>query len=219
MAGAWEKQETVLCGTLHTDNTTMAWAYGFRQLMIPGRAMAVAGMPFDHARNFLTMKCLEGGFSYLFFLDSDVIPPPDAIIRLMRHKKPVISGLYCRRSPPHGVPVMMKPVGNWITQLPPKGQLVEADVVGAGCLLIHRSVLEQMKPQNAAEGKHWWHWRVDCPPRENYPPLSEDFTWCVEIKRQLGIPILIDPEVKCRHIGLFAATYGEASPLEGMLVA
>ena len=48
MAGAWELQQnkTVLVGILHTDTVSIAWAMGFRNLIIPGEVMAVAGMPF-----------------------------------------------------------------------------------------------------------------------------------------------------------------------------
>src|SRR3990167_9080572 len=143
MGGAWEQQGSVLVGILHVEQTTVAWALGLRNLQIPGQIMPVTGMPFDHGRNTICMKALECGADYVYMLDSDVVPPPDAILRLMAHKQPLISGLYCRRSPPAGVPVMMRPVGQWITQWTPNA-VIEVDVVGAGCMLIHRSILENL---------------------------------------------------------------------------
>ncbi len=219
MTASWEKQESVLAYSLHVDNTTMAWAVAFRQLIIPGRYIALTGMPFDMGRNMASMKCLEGGFDYCFSLDSDVICPPDTILRLMKHKLPIVSGMYCRRSPPHGVPVMMKlseQGGQWITQFP-HNSLVEVDVCGAGCLLVHRSVLEKMKPQNPTTGAHWWEWRVGHPPQPGRPPLSEDYTFQVAAKQQLGVKTFVDTSIKCYHVGLAKASFGKFEPLDGFL--
>src|SRR5438105_390931 len=94
---------------LHTDVVSTAWSLGLRNLIVPGPPVEVlAGMPYDMARNKGNMIALERGCSHVMHLDSDVIPPRDAILRLLKHKLPIVSGLYCRRSPPHAVPVMMK---------------------------------------------------------------------------------------------------------------
>lgn len=161
---------------------------------------------------------VEGDNSYIansvvvhncFFLDSDVIPPPDVIPRLIRHNVPVISGVYHRRSPPHGLPVMMKPVGKWITEYP-QNRVIDVDVVGAGCLLIRRDVLEKCPPQR--QGHHWFDWRVNL--NGVHPePLSEDFTLCMHLKRTMGIPILVDTSIQCRHVGYSEASYGKLEPL------
>lgn len=47
--GCWEIQQRnkVLCAILHVDTTTIAWALGLRNLIIPGPIMPVAGMPYD----------------------------------------------------------------------------------------------------------------------------------------------------------------------------
>lgn len=182
MAGAWEIQQgkQVLVGILHVDTTTIHWACGLRNLIIPGTIMPIAGQPFDMARNTICQAALVNGFEHCFMLDSDVIPPRDAILRLMAHRKPLISGVYFRRSPPEGVPVMQKG-GQWVLKYP-RNKLFEVDVCGAGCLLIHRSVLERLPPQRPHAGKHWFDWRVDCAGNEEAlkagPPMSEDFTFC-----------------------------------------
>ena len=114
MGGCWEQtgqSGSVLVCVIHTDTTTIAWAFGLRNLQIPGGVMGLAGMPYDMARNEACKKALEIGASHLFFIDSDIVVPSDGVLRLLRHNVPLISGVYCRRSPPVGVPVMMKPVG------------------------------------------------------------------------------------------------------------
>lgn len=213
MPGAWEieAQQSVLAAVLHVDTTTIAWAMGLRNLIIPGPVIGLAGMPYDHARNAACMRALEGGFKWLFFLDSDVIPPRDAILRLMRHNVPVISGVYHRRSKPVGLPVMIKN-GQWYTPYPPS-TVIEVDFVGAGCLLIRRDVLEQLPP--CRPGHHWFDWRVDMkgilPDGEC---LSEDFSFNLHCRRALGIPTLVDTGVICKHVGYAEAQLGGFTYLE-----
>lgn len=213
MPGSWESSHhsSVLCAILHTDYTSVAWAFGLRNLQVPGPVMGLSGMPFDHARNAASMRAIELGVDWLFFLDSDVIPPHDTITRLIAHNKPVISGVYCRRSPPAGVPVMIRE-GRWVEKIP-ENSVIEVDLVGAGCLLIHRSVLTSFPPQRP--GKHWFDWRVDL--QGLHPPgdcLSEDFTFCKAVKEKLGIPVLVDTSIQCRHVGFSEAVYGGIRPLE-----
>lgn len=213
MPGAWETQGlgTVLGCIIHTEATTVAWAFGLKNLQIPGQWIALAGMPFCHARNAGAMKAVECGADFLFFLDSDVAPPHDAILRLMAHNLPIVSGIYCRRSPPQGVPVMMRG-GQWVTKYP-ANSLIQVDVVGAGCLLIRRDVLEKLPPQRP--GKHWFDWRVDMRGSKVVPDdtcMSEDFTFCQHARKH-GYPVMVDTSIMCRHIGLAEAGYGTFGPL------
>ena len=214
MAGAWELKYAgpVLVAILHTDVTTIAWSFGLRNLIIPGGypPMPLAGMPFDMARNCAAMRALEIGASHIFYYDSDVIAPRDTIPRLMAHDKMVVSGIYARRSPPVSVPVMLKN-GQWITSYPPNS-LIEVDLVGAGCLLIKRELLESFPPQRPS--KHWFDWRVDMQgvlPREEC--LSEDFTFNLAC-RKMGIKTYVDTSIICRHIGYGESTPGSFVPLE-----
>lgn len=213
MAGSWEirNQAAVLGAILHVDHTSIAWAFGLRNLALPGQIIGLAGMPYDMARNTACMRALEAGATHLFFLDSDVIPPKDAVYRLLAHNAPIVSGMYCRRSPPHGVPVMIRN-GAWVTEFP-QGATIEVDLVGAGCLLIRRDVLENMPPQR--QGAHWFDWRVNM--QNLLPPgdcLSEDFTFCLHARRAMGLKILVDTSIVCKHIGLAEAGYGTFNPLD-----
>lgn len=210
--GAWEqkKNNQVLCAILSIEYTTVAWALGLRNLQIPGQITILQGMPYDHARNAAVSLCLQQGFDWLFFLDSDVIPPRDAVYKLLSRNKPIISGVYYRRSPPAGIPVMLRD-SKWITEFP-QNSIIEVDLVGAGCLLVNRQVFERMQPQRP--GKPWFDWRVD--QQGHMPPgecLSEDFTWCIAAKRQLGIPICVDTSIQCRHVGHAQALLGRMEPL------
>lgn len=212
MPGSWEiSSYSVLVAVLHTDNVTFAWSKGLRNLIIPnGDVFGFAGMPYDMARNTACMQALSLGCSHIFFLDSDVIPPHDTILRLLSYNHPFISGLYCRRSPPHGIPVMIRN-GSWVTEFP-QGQLVEVDLVGAGCLLISTQLLASCPPQRP--GSHFFDWRVNLagllPPDQC---LSEDFTFCKHLREKIGIKILVDTSIVCQHVGLSSFTYNNSQPL------
>jgi hypothetical protein len=212
VSGAWEiRQHTsVLTAILHTDVCTIPWAIGFKNLHLPGPVILLAGMPYDHARNSACQRLLQSDCQYLFFLDSDVVPPPDAVLRLLSHKLPIVSGMYCRRSPPAAVPVMLNG-GQWVTKFPPNA-LMEVELVGAGCLLIHRSVLERVPPQRPGNPPKWFDWRVDMNGVEGMGPyLSEDFTFNVHVRNH-GYKVIVDTGIQCKHIGLGQATYGQFEP-------
>ncbi len=213
----WKQRHQVLCGILHVEHTSIAWAFGLRNLQIPGQIIGLAGMPFDHARNAACQHALANGYDWLFFLDSDVIPPHDAVLRLMAHNLPIVSGVYHRRSPPHGLPVMLKG-GGWMTSYPPNS-LIDVDFVGAGCLLMRRDLLEAManKPIDPRRGKTFFDWRVDMghllPQGE---ALSEDFAMNLHIRKELGIKTMVDTSIICRHVGLAEAGYQSLLPCQAV---
>lgn len=240
MPGAWElARPNVLVATLTRETVSMKWAAAYRRLTLPPNSAEalLSGMPFDHARNQACMNALANGFEWIFFLDDDVVCPPDTIHRLLGHGKDIVSGLYYRRAPPL-VPVMLKykPDGKnaeWITGWNPPGAVIDVDLVGAGCLLIHRRVLERMYPdwQNwtppagpieeairlgvasfFSTPRPWFVWELDKNLPE--PRHSEDFSFCREAKRRFGFGIFVDTSIQCEHIGYAssgAAGYQPAS--------
>jgi glycosyltransferase involved in cell wall biosynthesis len=216
MAGSWEiaNQNRVLVCTLTRELVTTTWAMNFRNLQIPGTYTFVSGMPFDHARNTGCQKVLELGWEWLFFLDDDLLVPPDTIYRLMAHKLPIVSGLYYRRASPL-VPVMLrekedKSGYDWITQYQDNA-LVECDLVGSGCLLIHRDTLLNMPP--VSKDCRWFEWRCDKPDLPANERTSEDFTYIRHLRKN-GMKVYCDTSVKCRHVGFSESFGGQLKPLE-----
>jgi len=117
------------------------------------------GHPLDHVRNSIVNYFLsQTKATHLFFLDSDVLPPPDVIHRLLKRGAPIISGLYYERRQEHRPIIIDTPKSRDGRLLfcfryrhrPPKNKLVACDVVPAGCLLIERSVFHKL-PQP------WFH--------------------------------------------------------------
>jgi GT2 family glycosyltransferase len=99
---------------------------------------------------------LEGGYDYLLHLESDVFPPLDVIERLMIHRKKITGGLYYIDMGERSklMVQILEPSGNAVRE---SYNLEETDITfvdgtlkevfscGIGCVLIHRSVLEQVE--------------------------------------------------------------------------
>lgn len=169
-------------------------------------------MPYDMSRNTACKAMLDGGFEWILSIDSDVVPPNNALVRLLSHKQPFISAMYSRRSPPWSVMVAIRD-GQWVTNFK-KGSVIEVDLVGAGFLLMHRSVVENFFNFPQRPGHPVFDWRV------NYqglmPPgqcLSEDFTLCAAY-RSRGGKVLVDTSVECHHCGYAESTFGNYKPME-----
>ncbi|MEM3097458.1 MAG: hypothetical protein QXU32_01895 [Nitrososphaerales archaeon] len=208
MPGAWEYQAPgVLMAILTRGIVPIRWAISYRSLKLPpfSKEIHLSGMPFDHARNVAVEYVIKGGFTWLFFLDDDVIAPPDTVERLISHNKDIISGLYYRRIEPIE-PVMCKENAGRITKFNP-GEVLEVDMVGAGCLLIHRRVFERIP-------KPWFEWLLD---RDDIPEnqrASEDFAFCRKA-RQHGFRIYVDTSIQCHHAGYGRSELGgHFRPLE-----
>jgi hypothetical protein len=105
-------------------------------------------MTTDHNRNLITNEFLKSDSEWLFWIDSDTLVPLGAVERLLAVNKPLVSGLYYGKNPPHP-PIAyfvhngaFTPIDNerkW-----EKGEIIEVDSVGMGCMLTHRSVFENI---------------------------------------------------------------------------
>jgi len=214
MSGSWEipKPSVLVVVLSGREMVTTAWAESWRTLIFPERSNRtfLYGMPFDHARSQGCQRTLETGHEYMFFLDDDVIPPSDIIPRLMARNKDIVGGLYYRRQLP-AAPVMMTETEQgtqWICDYQP-GSLVEADLIGSGCLLVKRKVLEIMPPP-------WFEWKCDpfrWPDLKPFERCSEDYDFCRKA-RALGFKLYVDTSIQCHHAGLSVASTQGFMPLQ-----
>jgi GT2 family glycosyltransferase len=148
----------------------------------------VFGHPLDHVRNSMVNYFLgQTKATHLFFLDDDILLHADAITRLLKHKAPIVSGLYKERRQEHRYIVIDTPRGRdgklrFYFRRAPKNRLVACDVVPAGCLLVERSVFQRLQ-------RPWFH--ID-------KQYGEDvyFSLCA---RKAGYRILVDTAVDCLH--------------------
>jgi hypothetical protein len=201
MSGAWEiPGPQVLVGILTREVVSSAWAKAYRDMQLPtnSHVQMYAGMPFDHARNNACQDALTNGFQWVFFLDDDVVAPPDTVQRLINRNVPIVSGLYYRRHEGIQACMQMGP-GEWVKDFQ-VGTVIEVGAVGAGCLLIHRSVLEKMK-------KPWFEWMCDREDLAANLRRSEDFEFCTKAGAA-GFKVIVDTSIQCKHLGFGKAEVG-----------
>lgn len=157
------------------------------------------------ARNHIHDRFLERSKApFLLMIDSDVLPPPDTIERLLKHNLPVVSGVYHKKEK---FPVKDEEGNEGIVQRPVVYDYVrfdedsqvfkfhnrfkdgtgleKVDGVGAGCLMLRRDVCEKIgkSPYNLKNG-------------------GEDLSFCRKITG-CGYDIFVDWDLKCGHIGTF----------------
>lgn len=141
-------------------------------------------------------------YDYLFSVDSDIVLPADALVKLLAAKKDIVSGLYIQRKAgehileiyehPTHVAQGIKKVGvgyKNMTTVPAQG-LIEIAACGFGCVLVNSKVL------TAIPYPHFVYKSAI----DHANTLSEDVYFCAKAKEH-GFSIWADTTVVCEHIG------------------
>jgi GT2 family glycosyltransferase len=165
------------------------------------------------ARNTLVGRFLTAPewaeVDWLLFLDADIVFPTDLIEELLaqteEEDRKIIGGLYIGGGRGSCYPCMYRiqdPAehdGNAIVTITDwtPGSLVEVDACGAGCLLIHRDVLEHMLRVFGEDANAWFAYGA-----YKKIPFSEDWTFCMRAG-QLGYSIHVDTAVALGHEKVF----------------
>lgn len=144
-------------------------------------------------------------FDWLWFVDSDIQLTSDTLDKLMEvadeRTAPVVSGLYVNVSIDGNIiPMAYRYEPGTGTNFAPidahdiiDNDTLNVDGVGAGCLLIHRSVITRMIER--------YGWPAPCFQNDIVAGVinGEDFTFCLRC-RELGIPIVSVNTVDLTHI-------------------
>ena len=162
------------------------------------------GFPVDTARNEICRLFLDDSDSdHLLFLDADMRHPGDIAHRLLAHQLPIVTGRYQMRKPPFHT-VAMRKVGDGphdYKSVEEQHGLVRVDAAGAGCLLIARDVLTDMR---SIFGDNWFQYQAG---PNGLRTVSEDM-WFFEKARELGIDAYCDLDVVCTHVAQFEVDPG-----------
>ena len=152
--------------------------------------------PLDAARNELVEKALLDDPDYLWFIDSDMIIPPGALDALIKSDKDIVSALYYQRKPPFRPVVCMMKDGKYrMLDMVKLNSIFEVDIVGFGCVLVRKGVVEKMKSSN-----HGIYFDFKNKGGDVTEQLNEDMVFC-ENARKLGFKVFLDSRVICKHIG------------------
>jgi len=151
----------------------------------------IEGFQLPFARNRIVQNAIEKNCDYLFFIDADMVFPPDTLLKLFSHEVDFVNALAFRRIKPH-YPCIFK----WIEEdgaystVQYSGGLQEVDATGMPCVLIDMKIFKKMK--EVWPNRPWYYYRDNT--------FSSDITLC-ENARKLGYKIMIDTDLKIGHIG------------------
>ncbi|MEM2904993.1 MAG: hypothetical protein QW587_04560 [Candidatus Bathyarchaeia archaeon] len=217
---AWElrKGPVLKIGLLHTGmvatDMLLAWAR-LERTGIPTSVSFQRDRPWDQSRNIVATEALREGCEWVLFLDTDIVFPSYTIRRLLSHNRPIVTGLYFRRHP-EVFPELFKydetgalrplTVDEVLQRYRMPDDLIEVDGCGAGCLLVHRSVFEDLKdhvPLKTIYGEHlgnleyyeFFKYTIG----EAKRGYSEDLEFCDRVRRR-GWTIVCDLRVNCGHL-------------------
>ena len=149
------------------------------------------------SRNKLAQRAIEMEADYVLWLDSDMVFPPDMMIRMLdrmqKENIDILTGLYFRRVSPYS-PVLFDrmdfkgPICNWSEfhgELPKEP--FEVGGCGFGCVMM------KTDPFFDVQAKHG---NMFAPIGNN----GEDIAFCWRA-RDCGYKIYCDPSIVCGHIG------------------
>ena len=174
--------------TVHADfcMSLATMCYNLNELplvMITCRSSIVA-----EARNNGIKIAQDAKADYVFFVDSDMTFPHNALLRLLVRNEDVIGATYSRRTPP--ITFLGEILKDQPDDAPPG--LLEMARIPTGCLLIRMSVFEKLKAP-------YFRFRVD---ETAGQIIGEDYDFSDRV-RELGYRIWCDPVLskELGHLG------------------
>jgi hypothetical protein len=179
------------------------------------------------AQNLIAKECIEKDFEWLLFIEHDNLLPPDCFIRFNQYmrdaKVPIVSALYFSRSRPSD-PLIFRGRGTSVyTKWKPK-DLVWADGIPTGCVLIHHSILKAMwdEAEEYVVGNQTTRRIFRQPANVWYDPQTGEFNtttgttdldFCTRVMegkyfekagwkeyQKMKYPFLVDTNIFCKHI-------------------
>jgi hypothetical protein len=141
------------------------------------------------ARNNAVNKAKQVMADYIFWVDSDMVIPKDALVKLMKlmDTYEVASGVYYKRRPPC-IPLIYEKGKNGIFINIPivKEGIQEVGGVGFGCVLTKMSAFDGMEePFSFRKVEGIWQ--------------SEDLIFCEKLT-EAGKKIAVDTSIQCGHL-------------------
>jgi glycosyltransferase involved in cell wall biosynthesis len=148
-------------------------------------------------RNLMADYTIRNNYDYLLSVDSDIVMPMDALVKLHRHNKDCVGGIYIQRKPEKTIPeVFLGDVTTSICNADMKDilepKLMPVAAIGFGCMLISRGLFEKI-------GYPQFEYRNSL---DHQKTLSEDVDFCIKARRA-GIQVFADTSIRCQHIGNF----------------
>lgn len=153
------------------------------------------GSSAPNGRNRLVLAAQQSGAEWIFWVDDDMVFPPEALLRLLAHGKDMVGATYNRRAPPFDT------MGKWaatdFTKPGPVG-IVPASMIPTGLLLTRTEIFSWIEAPWFYE-EHLWDKRSEANPAG---VKTEDVVFC-ERAVAAGIQPYIDFDLtfEVGHIG------------------
>lgn len=154
---------------------------------------------YAEARNKVVRQAKAMNMKWLFFIDTDVIPPVDAITQLMSNGKKVVSGIYYMKCMPPQ-PVMFKTMGAGPYWDYPVDETFKIEGSGAGCMLIDMDVFDKFDEASIPYFNENFIFEKEDGTKVKVP-LGEDHWFFMKCK-ELGIETYCDSKVICDHMDI-----------------
>ncbi len=228
----------VLCPTYRAPEPRMTDALSemVRYTREKDFAIVYSGPPIQSSvvhwsRNALVQDHLKSGkpWTHALFIDDDIVVEPNALEKLLSHKKDIVAGLCTRRNDP-AIPNirhfdqktgLTKQVWEW-----PEGKLIDGIYVGTGLMLVSQHAFEQvaqvyfdclweqefyglsgekLEKLKAVRLKKFdedktCYWFRFLPTPAGDIEMGEDMSFCHMAKHYCGIEIHVDTSVQPGHL-------------------
>jgi hypothetical protein len=200
------------------------------------------------SRNYLLANLIKSQkpWTHVLFIDDDIIFPPDALNRLLSHRKDIVAGLCtCRTDPPiPNIRHFNSETGRYSEYLHWPEGLMEVGAVGTGMMLISRHALEQvanawftclyerefygMSDERALAlqekrlayfdetANAYWFQWLPC--MDGTYQMGEDTSFCFMAKRYGDIKVYCDTTVACGHVGKYVYSIADFLPYRDQMV-
>lgn len=144
------------------------------------------------ARRICAEEAIEHGCTHLWFVDADMLFLPNALEKLLSHRKMVVGANYHARELPLRSNIKFRENG---VTVPKDGKdfpkhLFKCYAVPTGMMLIDLRVFEKIP-------KPWFNFTYKDDGRMDY---GEDVYFC-DLVQKAGIDVWCDPTIDVRHIG------------------
>lgn len=190
-------------------------------------------------RNELVAKVIQSKkpWTHVLFIDDDIVPEPDALVKLLSHGKDITSGLCTKRCDPP-IPTIRsfdEATGDFhqMLQWQDHGKLIQVDAVGTGLMLISQKAVQEIgrysinceyekklygDAPNFGDigGKRLAHylktgdalWFQLLPALSGKGEYGEDIGFCLKA-RECGIGIFVDTTVTPKHLGTYGFSFDD----------
>ena len=217
MLGAWESQLKVGIGIALGHSGPPLNSKHLIQMQMPQPHGIVFNQAYgvDMARNNIVIDALNHGATHIIWLDEDVFPPLDGIMRLLRHydRKAVVSGVYYDKKKGEKNPAAWRidDKGEYCFIEDPKiyedgadedgkplVHIAEVNAIGFGFCMTPVKLFDELE-------RPWFWYGLT---RDAHLPedsekakylMSEDFYLCKRAQEK-GWDILLDLSIRCDHL-------------------